>query len=208
MTRSSRWRRRQKSVAWAQHVYRLLRAPGRDRSRGIHDRPRLPGGQAAAALRVGRALARSRRCPKARSSCRRRWRRSRTCVADCPRRTARSATSTRSGSSRCRARPAQPDGLGGARLRRFLRERLGLPDPLPPVQAEKIGREEQGGSFAEFWLLETEPGIRLPGVLLGGDGRRRDDRPGPRPDDAEAVARALGGAAVASSPLTRGAPAR
>jgi hypothetical protein len=54
-------------------------------------------------------------------------------------------------------------------LRQFLRERLGLPEPLPPVSAEKTGRERQGRFSAEFWLWQPEPGIRLPGVMLGGE---------------------------------------
>jgi hypothetical protein len=63
--------------------------------------------------------------------------------------------------------PAQLEPSEEPALRGFLRERLGLPEPLPPVKAEKIGRGEKDGWSAEFWLFEPEPGLRLPGVLLG-----------------------------------------
>ncbi len=58
-------------------------------------------------------------------------------------------------------RPGDPETL-----RAFLRSRLGLPDPLPAVKAEKVGQEES----AEFWIFEPEPGIRLPAILIGGSG--------------------------------------
>ena len=64
-----------------------------------------------------------------------------------------------------RTRP-QPDDSEKPALRRFLCERLGLPQPLPELHAEQVGREEQGRSLAEFWIVQPEPGIRLPGVLL------------------------------------------
>jgi dienelactone hydrolase len=54
-----------------------------------------------------------------------------------------------------------------AALRAFLRERLGWPRSLPNVKAEKIGREEKGPWSAEFWILEAEPGIRLPAIRIG-----------------------------------------
>jgi hypothetical protein len=83
-----------------------------------------------------------------------------------------------------------PAGAEPAALRVFLRDRLGLPDPLPKVRAEKVGAEGKGGYGAEFWILQPEPGIRLPAVVLG----RKDALgavvliPG---RDEDAVARAL-----------------
>src|SRR5205085_7856948 len=61
---------------------------------------------------------------------------------------------------------AVPDAVEHAALRAFLRRRLGWPDPLPEVRAEKIASEDKDGFTATFWLLQTEPGIRLPGVLI------------------------------------------
>jgi hypothetical protein len=86
--------------------------------------------------------------------------------------------------------PAQFDAAEAPSLRQLLRDRLGLPDPLPPVRAEQVGRQEKDGWTAEFWLIETEPGIRLPGVMLS---RKDADGaiilvPG---RDADAVARAM-----------------
>jgi len=50
--------------------------------------------------------------------------------------------------------------------RDFLRERLGLPSPLPEVRAERMIQ----GETAEVWTFEPEPGIRLWGVLAGRAG--------------------------------------
>ena len=61
--------------------------------------------------------------------------------------------------------PADP-----AALRTFLRQRLGWPQPLPEVKAEKVGQEQKGSWSAEFWLFEPEPGIRLPAVRIGRPG--------------------------------------
>jgi hypothetical protein len=55
-------------------------------------------------------------------------------------------------------------------LRAFLRQRLGWPQPLPEVNAEKVGQEQKGSWSAEFWLVEPEPGIRLPTVRIGRPG--------------------------------------
>lgn len=58
-------------------------------------------------------------------------------------------------------------------LREFLRERLGWPQSLPAVKAEKVGSEVNGPWSVEFWVFEPEPGIRLPAVLVqrtGGSG--------------------------------------
>jgi len=51
-------------------------------------------------------------------------------------------------------------------LRAFLRERLGWPQTLPQVKAEKVGQEKSDLWSAEFWVIETEPGIRLPAVRI------------------------------------------
>ena len=64
-----------------------------------------------------------------------------------------------------RSEPSDP-----AALRAFLRQRLGWPYPLPDVKAEKVGRDENGLWSAEFWILESEPGIRLPAVRIGRRG--------------------------------------
>jgi murein DD-endopeptidase MepM/ murein hydrolase activator NlpD len=58
-------------------------------------------------------------------------------------------------------RPGDP-----ATHRSFLRERLGFPAAFPAVKAEKVGQEES----AEFWIFEPEPGVRLPGILIGRSG--------------------------------------
>ena len=70
--------------------------------------------------------------------------------------------------------PRRSDPLDPASLRAFLRERLGWPQPLPEVKAEKVGQEEKGPWAAEFWILQPEPGIRLPAVRIG---RRTDLKP-------------------------------
>jgi hypothetical protein len=59
-------------------------------------------------------------------------------------------------------RPSDPPAL-----RTFLRGRLGWPEPLPDVKAERMGLEQQGEWSAEFWIFEPEPGIRLPAVRIG-----------------------------------------
>ncbi len=64
---------------------------------------------------------------------------------------------------RTATQPASSEEPG---LRRFLRERLGLPESWPPVKTEKVGGEQKDGWSVEFWLFEPEPGLRLPGVLL------------------------------------------
>jgi hypothetical protein len=86
-----------------------------------------------------------------------------------------------------------------AALRAFLRERLGWPQPLPAVKAEKVGQEEKGPWSAEFWLLEPEPGIRLPAVRIGRRTDLKSVPPGAATPitlvpgrDKQAVARALG----------------
>jgi hypothetical protein len=61
--------------------------------------------------------------------------------------------------------PADP-----ADLRAFLRDRLGWPRTLPAVKAEPVGRDSTGPWSAEFWIIETEPGIRLPAVRIGRAG--------------------------------------
>jgi hypothetical protein len=83
-----------------------------------------------------------------------------------------------------------PRGTAGLELRGFLKKRLGLPDPLPPIRAEAAGREEQGPWEVRFWVFEPEPGIRLTGALIGRIGTRGPVvlLPG---RDPEAAARAL-----------------
>jgi hypothetical protein len=51
-------------------------------------------------------------------------------------------------------------------LRKFLRERLGWPEELPAIQRQMLASEEQSDWTARFWIIETEPGIRLPVVSI------------------------------------------
>lgn len=83
-----------------------------------------------------------------------------------------------------------PRTTAGSEARTFLRARLGLPDPLPPVTAEDAGREELGPWSVRFWVFESEPGVRLTGTLLGRTGTEGSIvlLPG---RDREAAARAL-----------------
>jgi len=83
------------------------------------------------------------------------------------------------------SQPADP-----AALRAVLRERLGWPQPLPDVKAEKVGAEEKGPWEAEFWVVEPEPGIRLPAVRIGRHGAAGPIALVPG-RDSRAVARAL-----------------
>ena len=68
------------------------------------------------------------------------------------------------------AAPPLEHATDPAARRAFLRQRLGWPQPLPDVKAEKVGQEEKGSWAAEFWLFEPEPGIRLPAVRMGRQG--------------------------------------
>ncbi len=47
-----------------------------------------------------------------------------------------------------------------------LRQRLGWPAELPAVKAEQVGHEHDETLEAEFWIIESEPGIRLPAVYI------------------------------------------
>jgi hypothetical protein len=49
-------------------------------------------------------------------------------------------------------------------LRKFLRERLGWPEQMPAIEHQLLATEERGDWTARFWIVETEPGIRLPVV--------------------------------------------
>jgi hypothetical protein len=69
--------------------------------------------------------------------------------------------------------PRMGSGDGPAARRRFLRERLGWPERLPRVTGTLLGSESGDGLRAELYSIETEPGIRLPAVLL----RRGDAAP-------------------------------
>lgn len=50
--------------------------------------------------------------------------------------------------------------------RTFLRERLGWPQKLPDVGHRLVGSEEKGDWIAQFWILETEPGIHLSAISI------------------------------------------
>jgi len=76
-------------------------------------------------------------------------------------------------------------------LRALLRERLGWPQPLPEVNAEKKGQERKGSWAAEFWIFEPESGIRLPAVRIGRQGPAAPITLVPGRDK-QAVSRALG----------------
>jgi len=54
----------------------------------------------------------------------------------------------------------------GQVLRAFLRQQLGWPQPLPALKAEKMGGDASGQWRAQFWSIETEPGVRLPAVCI------------------------------------------
>lgn len=69
-----------------------------------------------------------------------------------------------------KALPRSTDDDSARALRVFLRERLGWPQPLPEVKAEKISHEENGPWSAEFWIIEPESGIRLPAVRISRKG--------------------------------------
>lgn len=49
-----------------------------------------------------------------------------------------------------------------AARRKFLRSRLGWPKKMPTVQHQLIASDEVGDWTAQFWIVETEPGVRLP----------------------------------------------
>ena len=104
---------------------------------------------------------------------------------------------------RSSARPG-PEEI--ASLRAFLRERLGMPEALPPVAAERVEREEMGAWRAELWAIETEPGVRIPAALLSGEGSGDAVTlvPG-RDPDAVADALAAGRRALALDPRGTGA---
>ncbi|MFH1615639.1 MAG: LamG-like jellyroll fold domain-containing protein [Planctomycetota bacterium] len=48
-----------------------------------------------------------------------------------------------------------------------LRTCLSFPDPLPPISTTKTGSEYHSDWSAEFWLVETEPGITIPCKMFG-----------------------------------------
>jgi hypothetical protein len=58
--------------------------------------------------------------------------------------------------------------------RAFVRERLGLPVQLPQPMGQQAGRESVGPWTAEYWILQPEAGVRIPGVLIA-----RNDMVGP-----------------------------
>lgn len=84
-----------------------------------------------------------------------------------------------------RSEPSDP-----ASLRAFLRQRLGWPQPLAAVKAQNVGQAGKGPWSAEFWVLEPEPGIRLPAMRIGPKGADGPITLVPGRDK-EAVARAL-----------------
>ena len=86
--------------------------------------------------------------------------------------------------------PRRSGASDAAALRAFLRGRLGWPQPLPAVKAEKVGRAEKGPWSVEFWIVEPEPGIRLPAVRIARQGATGPITLGPGRDK-QAVARAL-----------------
>jgi hypothetical protein len=63
-------------------------------------------------------------------------------------------------------RPSRPgDAMA---LRSFLSERLGWPQPLPDVNAQKVAEDKKGPWSVEFWIFEPEAGIRLPAMRISG----------------------------------------
>src|SRR5262245_14605160 len=81
-----------------------------------------------------------------------------------------------------------PSDPGASRA--FLRGRLGWPQPWPEIEAAKVGRDTNGPWSAEFWLMEPEPGIRLPAVRIVATGAIAPMTLIPGRDE-QAVARAL-----------------
>lgn len=75
--------------------------------------------------------------------------------------------------------------------RRFLRERLGWPEPLPDVQHQLLTTEEHGDRTARFWIIEAEPGIRLPVVSISPKNATRSPLTLVPGRDKAAVLRAL-----------------
>jgi hypothetical protein len=60
-----------------------------------------------------------------------------------------------------------------AELRRFLRSRMGFLDPLPGLRVTKANEDQSEGWRARTWVIESEPGIRIPGILIiGPQGRK------------------------------------
>lgn len=51
--------------------------------------------------------------------------------------------------------------------RKFLRKRLGWPEMFPDVVSQRIDQKTSGDWNAEFWIIDTEPGIRLPVIVIG-----------------------------------------
>ncbi|MCR4412294.1 MAG: acetylxylan esterase [Thermoguttaceae bacterium] len=76
-----------------------------------------------------------------------------------------------------RALPRAGAGLSpgeAAELREFLRDRSGFPQPMPDVRAA-AGEELQADRWrARAWLVEPEPGIRLPGLFIQDSTRPAD----------------------------------
>jgi len=85
--------------------------------------------------------------------------------------------------------------------RSFLRERLGWPAELPRTKRIVTARETNGPWTAEFWIVQTEEGIRLPAVAIFRQGNNPSATllPG-RENGAAAAALERGGAVVVFDP--------
>lgn len=62
--------------------------------------------------------------------------------------------------------PRGSDADDPASLRNFLRERLSWPEQMPEVGQQLLSSEDNGDWTAQFWGIETEPGILLPVVSI------------------------------------------
>jgi len=63
---------------------------------------------------------------------------------------------------------ANPSAAELGELRRFLKSRLGFSAPLPDVRRTKVDEVQAECWRARMWIVESEPGIRLPGILILG----------------------------------------
>lgn len=64
------------------------------------------------------------------------------------------------------ALPRADEASDPTSFRKFLCGRLGWPERRPAIQHQLKGKEDVRGWTAQFWIVETEPGIRLPVISI------------------------------------------